>query len=220
MRIPYDIPTALGREFIELPADVTAAILLTLIAGWKHATSFIDVNENAGEVAMTERLRDGMRSELKSGRLPWGKMLLVLPGTESRSSSDVLLPDGRTDIPLVWIDIFLRLGEHDPHAIIECKRIAGSDTHLCREYVVEGIDRFRKGKYGENHTVGFMVGYLLAGSGAEAATSVNAYLTRKARKAEHLQLTDVAAKFLSWESQHLRAASVLSIRLHHAFLGF
>lgn len=107
---------------------------------------------------MTERLRDGMRSAVKNAS--WN--LIILPGTESRSKSSVLLPDGRTDIPLMMIEVFSRTQEHDPHAIIECKRIAGSDTHLCREYVVEGIDRFASGKYGENHAVGFMVGYVLS----------------------------------------------------------
>ena len=34
-------------------------------------------------------------------------MLVVLPGTESRSHSDVIIPDGRTDIPLLWIEVFL-----------------------------------------------------------------------------------------------------------------
>lgn len=126
---------------------------------------------------MTERLRDGMRSELKSKGHPWGKTLVVLPGTESRSDGAVVIPDGRTDIPLMLIEVFLRTQEHDPHAIIECKRIIGSDTHLCREYVVEGVDRFRTGKYGQNHAFGFMVGYVLSGTAAEAADGVNAYLT-------------------------------------------
>ena len=129
MRIPYETPPALGREFIELEPEVVAVILLTLAAGWQRACAAEDVNANAGEVIMTERLRDGMRIALKNS--PW-KQIMVLPGTESRSKSNVMLPDGRTDIPLAFVEIFLRTQEHDPHAIIECKRIAGSDTHLCR----------------------------------------------------------------------------------------
>lgn len=207
----------MGREFIELAPEVTAAILLTLLAGWKHARSFADVNAQAGEVLMTERLRDSMRSELKSRGLPWGKMLIVLPGTESRSSNTVVIPDGRTDIPLMLIEVFLRTQEHDPHAIIECKRIAGSDTHLCREYVVEGVDRFCTGKYGQNHAVGFMVGYLLSGTAEEAVDGVNAHLTRKSRNAEHLKSADVAKGMLSWESRHGRSAPATPIHLHHSF---
>jgi hypothetical protein len=32
--------------------------------------------------------------------------------------------------------------------------VAEGDTTLAREYVVEGIDRFRTGKYAENHIRG------------------------------------------------------------------
>lgn len=219
MRIPYEAPASLGREFIELAPEVVAAILLTLVAGWRQARDFSDVNAQAGEVLMTERLRDGMRSELKSKGHPWGKMLMVLPGTESRSRPDVVTPDGRTDIPLVLIEVFVRTQEHDPHAIIECKRIAGSDTHLCREYVVEGVDRFCAGKYGQNHALGFMVGYVLTGTAADAADGVNAYLTRVSRNTEHLESVDICEGVPSWGSQHVRPAPSSPIRLHHAFLG-
>ena len=82
---------------------------------------------------------------------------------------------------------FKDLEEHDPHAVIECKRIAGTNTHLCREYVVEGIDRFRTGKYGQNHAMGFMAGYLLADTAQDAVQGVNAYLTRASRTPEHLR---------------------------------
>lgn len=218
MRIPYDPPGPLGREFIELAPEVIAAILRTLTVGWLQACEFSDVNAQAGEVLMTERLRDGMRGELKAKACPWRKTLIVLPGTESRSSSGVLIPDGRTDIPLMLIEVFLRTAEHDPHAIIECKRIAGPDTHLCREYVVEGIDRFATGKYGENHAVGFMVGYVLSGSATESVDGVNAYLTRTSRKVDALEPSDVSSEAPSWRSQHIRAKSLSPIQLHHAFL--
>ena len=218
MRIPYEASAPLGREFIELAPEVIAAILLTLFVGWGRARGFVDVNADAWEVPMTERLRDGMRGDLKTKGHPWGKMLIILPGTESRSENDILIPDGRTDIPLMVIEVFLRTGEHDPHAIIECKRIAGSDTNLCREHVVEGMDRFRTGKYGNNHAVGFMVGYLLSGADSEAADGVNKYLTRTARKVEHLALSDICNEISSWTSQHARSAPSSPVRLHHAFL--
>jgi len=213
LRIPYEPPPPLGREFIQLGPEVVAAILLTLIAGWQQASASSDVNADAGEVLMTERLRDGMRNALKGGA--W--QLIVLPGTESRSKTSVLLPDGRTDIPLMMIEVFLRTQEHDPHAIIECKRIAGSDTHLCREYVVEGVDRFASGKYGENHAVGFMVGYVLSGTSIEAADGVNAYLGRVSRMAEQLQTADIVSDS-TWYSQHGRTQPSEPVELHHAFL--
>jgi hypothetical protein len=213
LRIPYTPPPPLGREFIQLGPEVVAAILLTLIAGWQQAATSSDVNADAGEVLMTERLRDGMRSALKGGA--W--KLIVLPGTESRSKANVLLPDGRTDIPLMMIEVFLRTQEHDPHAIIECKRISGADTHLCREYVIEGVDRFASGKYGENHAVGFMVGYVLSGTSVEAAAGVNAYLGRVSRTAEQLQEAAVTSDS-TWYSEHSRTQPSEPVGLHHAFL--
>jgi len=219
MKIPYDVPTAVGRDVIALASDIAAAILLTLEAGWAHAVSFPNVHARAGEVAITERLRAGMREVLRDNRFPW-KTMVVLPGTESRSRPDVLLPDGRTDIPIFLIEIFLQTGEHDPHAIIECKRLAGSDTHLCREYVLEGIDRFKTGKYAGRHAAGYMAGYLLSGGAPAAAAGVNGYLSRKARHAEHLGLSRLLARPWLWDSRHPRAAPSPPIELHHAFLGF
>lgn len=215
MRIPYETFPSLGREFIELTPDVVAVILLTLASGWQHARLASDVHAGAGEVLITERLRDGMRNTLKT--LPWN--LIVLPGTESRSNPSVVLPDGRTDIPLMLIEVFLRTGEHDPHAIIECKRVAGRDTHLCREYVVEGIDRFIQEKYGQNHAIGFMVGYVLSGTPSESADGVNAYLKRASRSADSLAPSDISDE-PTWQSQHSRLKSSTPIRLQHAFLGF
>ncbi|WP_149195610.1 hypothetical protein [Luteimonas suaedae] len=215
MRIPYDAPAPLGKEFIELAPEVTAAILLTLLAGWERAVASIDVRADAGEVLITERLRDGMRSTLKLEGLPWAKTMVILPGAESRSSAAVV-PDGRTDIPVMLIEIFVRTQEHDPHAIIECKRIAGSDTHLCREYVVEGIDRFCTGKYSHNHAIGFMAGYVISGTTDEAVSGVNAYLSRTSREPEHLSLAD-ACEAPTLISKHIRLSSSL-VTLHHVFL--
>ena len=215
MRIPYDQPTPLNATFIELAEDIVAAILITVAEGWQLAVQSDGVHAEAGEVAMTERLRDGMRMVLKSKDHPWGKELMILPGTESRSSPSVLLPDGRTDIPIVTLNVFLRTQEHDPHAILECKRIAGTDTHLCREYVLEGMDRFRSGKYGANHAFGFMVGYVLTGTLTDAVNGINAYLTRQTRSSETLVRADGDA----WGSDHVRTAPLGPIHLHHSFLG-
>lgn len=215
--IEYEPPSPLGREFIQLGPDITTAILSTLMAGWESASGFPDVTPDSGEVAMTERLRDGMRTALRTHRYPWSRNMVVLPGTESRSKPSVLLPDGRTDIPIFLIEIFFGSQDHDPHAVIECKRIAAGDRHLCREYVVEGVDRFRLGKYGENHLTGFMVGYLLCGSASVAVSDVNAYLTFKAREPEHLHL--VADPPPSWSSQHARTSPALPITLYHSFFS-
>lgn len=217
MRIPHETSPRLGREFIDLALDVVAAILCTLVAGWHRACDFSEVNAQAGEVPMTERLRDGMREELKSNGHPWGTTMIVLSGTESRSTKDVVIPDGRTDVPLMILEVFFRTQEHEPHAIIECKRIVGSDTRLCREYVRNGVDRFRTGQYAKNHARGFMVGYTLAGTAVEAADGVNTYLTRQGRDMEHLIPNDLCGNVQNWTSEHARAIPSPPVRLYHVF---
>ena len=218
MKIPYDTPLAVGQEYIVLKPDVLAAILVTLRRGWVHALSSADVNADADEVAITERLRDGMRHALTG--CPWGKSMIIAPGTESRSRADVLRPDGRTDIPIYELGVFVRLGDHDPHAIIECKRVAGGDTHLCREYVVEGIDRFCTGKYGGRHALGLMAGYLMASDAGTAVAGINSYLSRHQRQPEHLRPSDILDDALAWQSHHPRKSPMQPIELFHAFLNF
>ena len=217
MKLPLDGPAPSDRQFINLGPDIASTILRTIEAGWVLALQSPDVNTSAGEVEITERLRDGMRCALKSGCFSWSKSMAVLPGTESRSRPEILVPDGRTDIPILWIEIFFRFGEHDPHAIIECKRIAGDNTDLCREYVVEGIDRFRTSKYSGNHSIGFMAGYLIAGDANAAALGVNRYLNSKSRRAETLKLSNLISASWAWESCHPRKTNS-PIGLHHAFL--
>ena len=90
MKLPRDVPVTAGRPFIELAPETSTAILRTVEAGWALALKSPDVNAGAAEVPMTERLRDGMRSALNGGGLPWGRTMVVLPGTESRSRPDVL----------------------------------------------------------------------------------------------------------------------------------
>ena len=219
MKLPIDVPVATGHPFIGLGQEVAAAILRTVEVGWLLALKFPDVSANTQETMITERLRDGMRHALNSNKLAWKGRMVILPGTESRSGPEVVVPDGRTDIPIFSIEIFLKFGVHDPHAIIECKRIAGNDARLCREYVVEGIDRYRLGKYGSNHLFGFMVGYLTTGDAHAAATGINRYLDRKARNPENLERTSQVRTASIWRSNHMRSTGT-PIELHHAFLTF
>lgn len=219
MKLPLDDSATSGRQFIDLGRDIATTILRTIEFGWELALQYPDVNPDTGEVELTERLRDGMRQALKSGSLPWGKTMVVLPGTESRSRPEVLVPDGRTDIPILWIEIFLRFDEPDPHAIIECKRIDGNNTYLCREYVVEGIDRFRKGKYSGNHSTGFMIGYLIAGNEQIAVTGINNNLNHRSRSTENLKPSNLIAESWAWASRHPREETS-PIELHHTFLAF
>ncbi|MDE3000946.1 MAG: hypothetical protein OXU79_17865 [Gemmatimonadota bacterium] len=219
MKLPLNDSDAKGQQFINLGSDIAATILRTVEAGWALACRSTEVDIDIGEVELTEHLRDGMRIVLDSACYRWFRTMVVLPGTESRSHPKVMVPDGRTDIPILWIEIFLRFREHDPHAIIECKRIAGTNARLCREYVVEGVDRFRTGKYSRKHSAGFMIGYLIGGDEQKAADGINDYLDSKSRSKENLKPSDLVAEPWAWASNHPRD-STSPIDLHHAFLAF
>lgn len=219
MRLPLGQSEAVGRQFINLDTELAAAIVRTVEAGWEIAVCRSEVSPIADEVTITECLRDAMRTALVRCQLPWRKSMIVAPGTESRSQPGMTAPDGRTDIPLYLTPIFAQSDEHDPHAILECKRVAEGNATLAREYVVEGIDRFRTGKYGENHGRGFMVGYVVAGTRIGAVEGINSYLTGRARSSEMLALVSSEDTTESWTSQHKREAERLPIILHHAMLA-
>ena len=219
MTLPFDVTVVAGRRFINLWPEFATAILCTIKAGWTLALQSSHLNTGAREVEITERLRDGMRCALDAGILPW-KTMKVLPGTESRSHPDVLQPDGRTDIPIQLTEIFDRFRVHDPHAIIECKRVSGGDARLCREYVVAGIDRFQTGQYSQNHSTGFMVGYLIADNPESTVAVINRNLNHKSRSSENLRPSFLINESWVWESLHPRTTNNSPIELHHAFLAF
>lgn len=217
MRIPLGQTAAVGRTFINLRPTIISAILRTVEAGWALAVVSPVVHAGADEVAITETLRDAMREALRVHKLPWRKTMIVAPGSESRSKPGMTAPDGRTDIPLYLTRVFARSGEHDPHAIIECKRVAAGDATLAREYVVEGVDRFGTGKYSENHARGFMVGFVLGGTPEAVVDGINGYLTGRQRREDLLERPHSSAT-PGWVSRHARAAPRESVLLHHAML--
>jgi hypothetical protein len=218
LRLPLGQSAAIGRAFIDLSPELTLAVVRTVEAGWSIALARPEVTPQADEVTITECLRDAMRAALVQYRFPWRKTMIVAPGTESRSRAGMVSPDGRTDIPLFLTRVFSRSGEHDPHVILECKRVAEGDAGLAREYVIEGIDRFRTGKYAENHRRGFMIGYLLSGSAQGVVEAVNRYLAGRSRHVEALAPSAVACALDAWESKHPRKSSG-PIALHHAMLA-
>ena len=162
-----------------------------------------------------------MRRALNGRTEKWAKKMTVLPGTESRSGA-TLQPDGKTDIPILLQELREAYDDHDPHAIIECKRIAGSDAALCRRYVVDGIDdRFIGAKYAGGHRTAFMAGYVLSGNIEAAVAVINRYLANRGRAAERLAACTALPATWARSSRHPRQSSAPPlIDLHHAFLTF
>ena len=203
---------------VVLRTETVRRILRVVKDGWSVAKTFADVTADAYELVLTERLRDGMRQVVNREEAVDGPddsvRMSILPGTESRSGPDVVVPDGRTDIPILLQPPF----SHEPDAIIECKRVAGSDSSLCRLYVDQGIDRFASGKYASNHATGFMVGYVILGTPAAAADGVNDQLKRRGRSAEQLELSSPCEPWVR-KSCHRRPSGG-PIRLLHAFLDW
>ena len=219
MTLPSGDPVALGHPLIPLARDWAVAILRTIEAGWVLSVEYPNMNAAAHEIAITTQLRDGMVQAAESGKFWWKGKMFVLPGTESRSRPDISQPDGLTDISIFVIEIAVRYGVHDPQAVIECKRVSGESARLCREYVENGINRFRDGKYGRCHSIGFMIGYLISEDARAAVDRINNYLNRSSRHVENLERSNIVNESWAWQSEHPREENK-TIELQHAFLAF
>ena len=209
-----------GRPLVDIGADLSVDILKIVHDGWNRAREFADVHSATIEVEMTGWLVDGMQAAVRKGVVRSHKMISVLRGTESRSDPRSFIPDGLTDIAIHLRDIRAKLGDHGPHAIIECKRVAGNDAQLCRQYVVQGINRFKEAKYAGEHVIAFMVGYLVSGDIDAVTTRINQYLSSQGRQSEKLGSCTVLAEDWARSSRHSRPTRQVAIDLHHAFLAF
>ena len=208
-----------GTQAIDL-SEWYEAIIRVLAAGWNRSAAYPERHAQADEVSITQCLRKGMREELKAGASDWTRRISILRGTETQSRSSPLKPDGLTDISVFLQDIRERYDEHDPHAIIECKRVTEHGATLCRLYVAKGIDRFSTGQYAIKHRKGFMVGYVISGGIPGATAKINRRLSRKNRPKEHLQQSNVVRAPWAWVSRHPRHKPHVVIELHHAFFLF
>lgn len=216
---PARLATNMGF-LIELGRIQRIAVLRMLVAGWTHALQNPALNPGSGEVEITEHLREGMREALRQGVISKAKGIIVAPGTQSVSGDAGRKPDGLTDIALYFQRIREEYDEHDPHAIVECKRVSGNDAHLCRLYVVEGIRRFAMGQYAGRHAFAFMAGYLLEGRAEEAVGRVNRYIERHENPSEILHSSTDLDHPQTWRSQHARPKALRPIEICHVILEF
>lgn len=199
----------LAAGHLDIGRDRAATILRTIRRGWRTALARTAARPGTPEVELNEMLRDGMRDAVEPRLRGRGPRMLVAGGTETRSTPDVPAPDGLTDIPLHFLSLFEELHIHEPHAIIECKRVSGNDTRLCREYVVSGIDRFVAGKYGARHAAGFMAGYVESGSVGAAVGGINGFLgcAHSADSDGRIVVTNSLARPAAWGRSGREAAA-------------
>lgn len=209
----------IGASFIDIGRHRRVDVLTIIKEGWDVASASGEVDATMHEVDLNTCLRTGMEVAVNARVGRSHRKISVLPGTESRSGPDA--PAGFTDIAIHLAEIRERSRDHGPHAVIECKRVAGNDADLCRRYVVDGIeDRFISAKYASRHQVAFMAGYVLSGSIDAVVERINQVLENRGRSAELLSDCTVVPAAWARSSRHPRSAPAPPIDLHHAFLTF
>lgn len=135
-RLP-DLVGARRDGSVSLAGATIIAVLRAIQLGWRAA---VDVAEGdaavlSQELPMTHRLCAAMGRVVDSSQDQYP--MRITPGTVVIPSEDAPRLVGLTDI-----SIYLNgLPGHDPHAIIECKRVHGGDRKLCRLYASPGNPR-------------------------------------------------------------------------------
>ncbi|MDE2958100.1 MAG: hypothetical protein OXU68_13990 [Bacteroidota bacterium] len=209
-----------AKEWIDIEPRRTATILNVIYRGWEVAWKRDRVQKGTHENELNECLRRGMQEVSKNAANTLPKMI-VLEGTQTCSAPDVRTPDGLTDIPICFPNLYESTRNlASIHAIIECKRINGAARTWCRRYVLEGIDRFKSGKYGRRHYYGFMAAYLDSGDANAAVGGINKFLDEQQREDEQLGPGTVSDAEWVRRSQHRRESGDKPIEIHHVFLSF
>ena len=195
-----------GPPNVDLASGQVLTILGAIANGWRAAIRNHELTPAIVEKKMTRWLIGGMRRCIKD------RGTTIARGTET--------PRGNVpDICISFRRLREELGEHEPHAVVECKKVAGNDSTLCRRYVRHGIDRFASRKYGARSQYGFMVGYVVAGSAAGCVDGINRYLARHKSESDCLEPDALPTAFPVWLSRHVRKP-LSPIEIKHQFLGF
>ena len=108
-------------------------VLKAIADGWAAATENDMLKASLGERELTRWLIVGMRRTMRD------LGVTVARGTET--------PEGNVpDICISFQTLREEEDEHEPHAVVECKRVSGSDSTLCARYVRKGLIRFKERK--------------------------------------------------------------------------
>lgn len=128
----------------------------------------------------------------------------ILNGTEGVASAD--RPDLRFEIGVVGRSV-------------ECKRLAPTSPWP-RNYVYKGLARFVVGNYGHNESIGYMVGYVQAGTFAEVLAKINTQVSDHPRMGVEQNLGLLREnKVSSWNGSRHPRASGQSISIFHLFVN-
>ena len=196
-----------GGAFVELSLAQAMMVLQIIGKGWNLALEQSALTAGLHERDMTRWLIPGMRWSVPDSGVT------IQRGTETAGAA---IPD----ICISFQRIREDQDEHEPHAVVECKRVSGDDAGLCRLYVVNGIDRFATGKYGAKRAHGFMAAYVTSGTPGDAADGVNRYLRKHREGTEYLVDEGRPVETFSvWVSSHSRPREA-QVRLRHVFLEF
>lgn len=171
------------------------------------------VRADDGEVAFTAAVIGWMEDIKREQGKDW---LHILP--EQYQYSSEVLAGRASPARAPRIDIVVRFGDFSRQSsyIIECKRIGPG--RLVREYVDEGIHRYKSGKYADDAGTAAMLGYVVGGDPQELWELVNQ------RMQAHDQFTDADALAIGtaigsletvYHSSHARPAPYPSIHLVH-----
>ena len=217
MNVMRSAPFRYRQGRVDLSSDIVHTILQVIAAGWAVASKDEGAIGVAHEEALNELLRDGMRYVVDPNRAfgpaPRFPEMRIMDEVGWHSRPDVVRPDGRVDISI----LLTRPLSHKPHALVECKRVAGNSARLCRLYVVRGMDRFASCQYAGNHATAFMVGYVIEGTRVAAADGINGYLRRQGRPADQMEPLP-SADMWTRRSRHSRPSGS-SITLLHTFVA-
>lgn len=195
------------QEQVARDIDRRISLLLeTSVTLWKrdHWNRYNDEEDNCTvqlyRWCKVARLRNS-RLKLLVLRFQWVNVTAaMMAGTESVSGAK--RPDLRIEIGEVG-------------RAFECKRLYPTGD-WCRKYVYDGLARFIFGGYGYGEPVGYMVGYVQAGTFAELLTGINGQILSHPKMGtddELVLLQDDQAS--SWSRSHHQRASESPIQVDH-----
>jgi len=98
------------------------------------------------------------------------RLMLLVPRYQWVNVTDAMLAGAESVTSAKRPD--LRIEIREVGRAFECKRLAPT-VGLCRAYVNDGLARFVLGDYGHGEPVGYMVGYVQAGTFTQLLTSIN-----------------------------------------------